>query len=95
MARGLTIGYCGMTEALALIRFAGCTAPSRKGAPLTWRTRSRVGEKRMPEELRELPPPRMFPRTEGQAKACVVLLVFVLLAALAYALAHGLDLFGA
>ena len=47
----------------------------------------------MSQERRELPPPRMFPRTEGQAKATVAFVVFVVLAALAYAVAHGLNLF--
>jgi hypothetical protein len=49
----------------------------------------------MAKELRELPPPRMFPRTEGQAKAAIAFVIFVALAALAYAVARGLDLFGA
>jgi hypothetical protein len=49
----------------------------------------------MSKEPRELPPPRMFPRTEAQAKASVIFVVFVILAALAYAVAQGLDLFGA
>ena len=47
----------------------------------------------MSEERRELPPPRMFPRTEGQAKATVFFVVFVVLAALAYAVARGLNVF--
>ena len=49
----------------------------------------------MAKELRDLPSPRMFPRTEGQAKATVAFVVLVVLAALAYAVAHGLNLFGA
>ena len=52
-----------------------------------------VWEGRMSKEPRELTPPRMFPRTEGQAKASVAFVVFVVLAALAYAVAHGLNLF--
>jgi hypothetical protein len=35
----------------------------------------------------------MFPRTEGQAKASIAFVVFVVLAALAYATARGLNLF--
>jgi hypothetical protein len=49
----------------------------------------------MAKELRELSSPRMFPRTEGQAKATVAFVVFVVLAALVMAVAHGFDLFGA
>jgi hypothetical protein len=35
----------------------------------------------------------MFPRTEGQAKASVAFVILVILAALAYAVARGLNLF--
>ena len=48
----------------------------------------------MSEERRELPPPRMFPRTEGQAKATVFFVAFVILATFAYAVARGLNVFG-
>ena len=48
----------------------------------------------MSKELRELAPPRMFPRTEAQAKATVFFVLFVVLAGLAYAVAHGLNLSG-
>jgi hypothetical protein len=47
----------------------------------------------MSQERRELPPPRMFPRTEGQAKASVVFVLLLVLGAIAYAVAHGLKLF--
>jgi hypothetical protein len=47
----------------------------------------------MSKELRELPPPRMFPRTEAQAKASVIFVLIVVLAALVYAVARGLNLF--
>lgn len=49
----------------------------------------------MSKELRELSPPRMFPRTEAQAKATVFFVLFLVLAALAYAVAHGFNLSGA
>jgi hypothetical protein len=44
-----------------------------------------------------LPIARMFPRTDGQAKVVVIIILAVILAALAYGLVRGLgltDLFG-
>ena len=41
---------------------------------------------------KELPPPRMFPRTEGQAKVMVIVVVAIIVGALAYGLMRGLGL---
>lgn len=46
----------------------------------------------MAKEHRVPPPPRMFPRTEGQAKVMTIMFVAVLLAAFAYGVLRGLGL---
>ena len=43
----------------------------------------------MPQDLK---PPRMFPRTEGQAKATLVMLLFVIVVVLSYLLVRGVNL---
>lgn len=45
-----------------------------------------------PSEFRELAPPKMFPRTEGQAKATCIVLLLLIFAAIAYLVFHGVDL---
>ena len=44
-----------------------------------------------PSEFRELAPPKMFPRTEGQAKATCIVILVVIIAAVAYLAFHGID----
>jgi hypothetical protein len=46
----------------------------------------------MAKEFRELSPPRMFPRTEGQAKAMLAVIAVVIAAALTYLLVYGFSL---
>lgn len=45
-----------------------------------------------PEKPAEMPMPRMFPRTESQARAMVILIVVVFLMAIAYGVLRGLGL---
>ena len=44
-------------------------------------------------EIRQ-PIPRMFPKTEGQAKVAVIIILALLLSGIAYLVLRGINIFG-